>query len=154
MAQRHVNLPWLFFFAALAIPAVYAVGLLARAGSTYTVNDFWRFWVVHLWVEQFLELFTTVMVAYVFVLLGIVSQRLALRLVLLDVIIYSIGGVIGTMHHACFSGEPAEFMAFGAVFSALEVVPLTFLTVEAWRFLRLSRDRFDNGGKPFLHHWA
>jgi nitric oxide reductase subunit B len=154
MTQRQVNLPWLFFFAALAIPAVYAVGLLARAGSTYTVNDFWRFWVVHLWVEQFLELFTTVMVAYVFVLLGITSQRLALRLVLLDVIIYSVGGVIGTMHHAYFSGEPAEFMAFGAVFSALEVVPLTFLTVEAWRFLRLSRDRFDNGGTPFLHHWA
>ena len=61
------NLPWLFFFAALAIPAFYAVGLIVRSGDSFTVTDFWRFWVVHLWVEDFLELFTTVMVAYVFV---------------------------------------------------------------------------------------
>ena len=57
-------MPWLFFFAALAIPAFYAVGLLARPESHFTTADFWRFWVVHLWVEDFLELFTTVMVAY------------------------------------------------------------------------------------------
>src|ERR1017187_4941959 len=56
------NMPWLFFFAALSIPAFYAVGLLVRTDSTFTTTDFWRFWVVHLWVEDFLELFTTVMV--------------------------------------------------------------------------------------------
>src|SRR5215469_13029623 len=59
------NMPWLFFFAALAIPAFYAVGLLVQNTSTFTTTDFWRFWVVHLWVEDFLELFTTVMVAYI-----------------------------------------------------------------------------------------
>ena len=67
------NMPWLFFFAALSIPAFYAVGLLVRTDSTFTTTDFWRFWVVHLWVEDFLELFTTVMVAYIFVLLGVVQ---------------------------------------------------------------------------------
>ena len=46
--------------------------------------------------------------------------------------LYSVGGVIGTMHHLYFSGEPAEHMALGAFFSAAEVIPLTFLTVEAW----------------------
>ena len=40
--------------------------------SSYTVADFWRFMVVHLWVEDFLEIFTTVLVAYLFVLLGVV----------------------------------------------------------------------------------
>src|SRR5262249_20883484 len=69
------NMPWLFFFSALTIPAFYAVGLLARTGSHFTTTDFWRFWVVHLWVEDFLELFTTIMVAYVFVLLGVVNSR-------------------------------------------------------------------------------
>ncbi|MBU6411656.1 MAG: cbb3-type cytochrome c oxidase subunit I, partial [Verrucomicrobia bacterium] len=112
------NLPWLFFFAALAIPAFYAVGLLVRTDSTFTTTDFWRFWVVHLWVEDFLELFTTVMVAYIFVLLGVVHQRVAMRLIYLDVILYSAGGVIGTMHHLYFSGEPALHMALGAFFSA------------------------------------
>ena len=68
------NMPWLFFLAACAIPAFYAVGLLARTGDNFTMTDFWRFWVVHLWVEDFLELFTTVMVAYIFVLLGVVRS--------------------------------------------------------------------------------
>ena len=134
-------MPWLFFFAALAMPAFYAVGLLASAGDTFTVTDFWRFLVVHLWVEDFLELFTTVMVAYVFVLLGVVRERVALTVIFLDILLYSAGGVIGTMHHLYFSGEPAEHMALGAFFSAAEVIPLTFLTVEAWSFLRLGARR-------------
>ncbi|MBO0884704.1 MAG: nitric-oxide reductase large subunit, partial [Mycobacterium sp.] len=58
--ESKLNMPWLFFFAGLAIPVFYAVGLLASSGTHYTVADFWRFWVVHLWVEDFLELFTTV----------------------------------------------------------------------------------------------
>jgi nitric oxide reductase subunit B len=148
------NLPWLFFFAALAIPAFYAVGLLARAQDSFTVTDFWRFWVVHLWVEDFLELFTTVMVAYVFVLLGVVRERVALTVVLLDVLLYSAGGVIGTMHHVYFSGEPAEHMALGAVFSAAEVIPLTFLTVEAWSFLQLGAHQESKSATPFPHRWA
>lgn len=129
--ESKMNMPWLFFFSGLAIPTFYAVGLLASSGTHYTVADFWRFWVVHLWVEDFLELFTTVMVAYMFVLLGVVRERIALGVIFLDVILYSAGGVIGTMHHLYFSGTPVEHMALGAFFSAAEVIPLTFLTVEA-----------------------
>jgi nitric oxide reductase subunit B len=149
------NMPWLFFFAALAIPAFYAVGLLAGRGTHLTVSEFWRFWVVHLWVEDFLELFTTVMVAYIFVMLGVVRERIALGVIFLDVILYSAGGVIGTMHHLYFSGTPVEHMALGAFFSAAEVIPLTFLTVEAWTFLQLgSRQEKRSVGGPFPHRWA
>jgi nitric oxide reductase subunit B len=152
--EAYGNLPWLFFFAALAIPAFYAVGLLARSGDSFTVTDFWRFWVVHLWVEDFLELFTTVMVAYIFVLLGVVREKVALTVVFLDILLYSVGGVIGTMHHLYFSGEPAEHMALGAVFSAMEVIPLTFLTVEAWSFLQLGSRQESRSQTPFPHRWA
>jgi len=148
------NMPWLFFFAALSIPAFYAVGLLVRTNDNFTTTDFWRFWVVHLWVEDFLELFTTVMVAYIFVLLGVVHQRVALRLIYLDVVLYSVGGVIGTMHHLYFSGEPALHMAMGAFFSAAEVIPLTFLTVEAWSFLQLGAQQSEQTRAPFPHFWA
>jgi nitric oxide reductase subunit B len=148
------NMPWLFFFAALAIPAFYAVGLLARSESTFTTADFWRFWVVHLWVEDFLELFTTAMVAYIFVLLGVVRERVALTVIYLDVVLYSAGGVIGTMHHLYFSGEPAEHMALGAFFSAAEVIPLTFLTIEAWSFLQLGARQESQSRTPFPHRWA
>jgi nitric oxide reductase subunit B len=155
LASEHPgNMPWLFFLAACAIPAFYAVGLLARTGDNFTTTEFWRFWVVHLWVEDFLELFTTVMVAYMFVLLGVVRERIALTVVFLDIVLYSIGGVVGTMHHLYFSGEPAEHMALGAFFSAGEVLPLTFLTVEAWSFLQLGAAQQSRSTTPFPHRWA
>jgi nitric oxide reductase subunit B len=152
--EHKSNMPWVFFFAALAIPAFYAAGLLAHPKSHFTVADYWRWWVVHLWVEDFLELFTTVVVAYIFVLLGIVREKVALTLIFLDFILYSVGGVIGTMHHMYFSGTPSQHMALGALFSALEVVPLTFLTLEAWSFLRLGNVQMADAKEPFLHKWA
>ena len=155
LGNEHVaNMPWLFMFAALAIPAFYAVGMMARTGTHVTVAEFWRFWVVHLWVEDFLELFTTVMVAYVFVLLGVVRERIALGIIFMDIILYSAGGVIGTMHHLYFSGTPVEHMALGAFFSAAEVIPLTFLTVEAWAFMQLGANRHGKEAGPFPHRWA
>jgi nitric oxide reductase subunit B len=152
--ESRFNMPWLFFYAGLAIPAFYAVGMLAGTETHLTVAEFWRFWVVHLWVEDFLELFTTVMVAYVFVMLGVVRRKIAIQLIFLDVILYSVGGVIGTMHHLYFSGTPVEHMALGAFFSALEVIPLTFLTVEAWTFLQLGSRQQSRDSAPFPHRWA
>lgn len=148
------NMPWLFFYAALALPAVYAVGLLTQHGDSYTVTDFWRFMVVHLWVEDFLELFTTVMVAYIFVLLGVVREKIALRVIFLDIILYSAGGVIGTGHHWYFSGSPASVLSLGAFFSAFEVIPLTFLTIEAWSFIRLGAAQHSRNANEFPHRWA
>lgn len=151
------NMPWLFLYSAISIPLFYAAGMVYGKNTNFAVVDFWRFWVVHLWVEDFLELFTTIMVAYIFVLLGVVRPATATRIIYLDVILYSIGGVIGTMHHLYFSGAPAVHMALGAFFSAMEVIPLVLLTYEAWRFMRLG----GMGGGPamvsgsaFPHKWA
>jgi nitric oxide reductase subunit B len=153
------NLPYLFLYSAFSIPIFYAVGLAFGKDTHFAVMDFWRFWVVHLWVEDFLELFTTITVAYMFVLLGVVSTATATRVVYLDIILYSVGGVIGTMHHLYFSGAPAVHMALGAFFSAMEVIPLLLLTFEAWRFMRLG----GSGGRAsvlrssaadFPHKWA
>lgn len=160
LAHEHPgNMPWLFLYSTLSIPLFYGVGMVFGPRTSFAVTDFWRFWVVHLWVEDFLELFTTIAVAYVFVLLGVVHPRTATRLVYLDVILYSIGGVIGTMHHLYFSGAPSIHMAFGAFFSAMEVIPLVLLTYEAWRFLRLGGAQpgesvIDTSDERFPHRWA
>jgi nitric oxide reductase subunit B len=138
LPQEHPgNLPFLFLYSAFSIPLFYAAGLVFGRGTSYAIVDFWRFWVVHLWVEDFLELFTTIMVAYIFVLIGVVRETTATRVVYLDIILYSVGGVIGTMHHLYCSGAPAQHMALGAFFSAMEVIPLVLLTYEAWRFMQL-----------------
>jgi nitric oxide reductase subunit B len=147
-------LPFLFLYSALSIPIFYAVGMFFSRDSHFAVVDFWRFWVVHLWVEDFLELFTTIMVALIFALLGVVSRSTATRVIYLDAILYSIGGVIGTMHHLYFSGSPAAHLAAGAFFSAMEVIPLVLLTFEAYRFIRLGGASAAAPKAPFPHKWA
>jgi nitric oxide reductase subunit B len=132
-AEHLGSLPWLFFYASLSIPLFYGVGMLFGPDSHFAVIDFWRFWVVHLWVEDFLEIFTTVTVAYMFVLIGLVPARTATRLIYLEIILYSIGGVVGTMHHLYFSGTPVIHMALGAFF-------------RPWRWCRWCCSRSKRGG--------
>jgi nitric oxide reductase subunit B len=158
-SQHRGSLPWLFLYASLSIPVFYGVGMLFGPKSHFAVIDFWRFWVVHLWVEDFLEIFTTVTVAYMFVLIGVVPERTATRLIYLEIILYSVGGVVGTMHHLYFSGAPSVHMSLGAFFSAMEVIPLVLLTFEAWRFMRLGGARpgetvIDTTDARFPHKWA
>ncbi|MBU5611671.1 nitric-oxide reductase large subunit [Geomonas azotofigens] len=152
------NMPWLFIYSAISIPLFYAAGMLFGKTTHFSQIEFWRFWVVHLWVEDFLELFTTIMVAYVFLLLGVVRARVATTIIYLDIILYSIGGVIGTMHHLYFSGTPEIHMALGAFFSAMEVIPLLLLTYEAWKFMRLGApagsSMLSTQANVFPHKWA
>lgn len=151
--ENRMNMPWMFFYAALALPVVYALGNLTYHTQKFPIADFWRFLIVHLWVEDFLELFTTVMVAFMLVLLGVVSEKVALRVIFLDVILYSAGGIIGIAHHWYWTGTPSAVLSLGAFFSAMEVVPLLFLSIEAWRFIRIG-DTTDKAGTPFPHRWA
>ena len=111
--------------------------------------DFWRFWVVHLWVEDFLELFTTVMVAYIFVMLGVVSQRIALGVIFPRR--HSVLRRRCHRHHASsvFLRNTVEAHGAGAFFSAAEVIRWTFLTVEAWAFLQLGSRQMSGDAKPF-----
>lgn len=152
-SESVANLPWLFFNAALALPIVYAAGIVANHSEKFPIADYWRFLVVHLWVEEFLELFTTTMVAVMFVLLGVIREKVAMRVIILDIILFTTGGVIGTAHHWYWTGAPSQVLALGAFFSALEVVPLLFLSVEAWRFIRIGGNQPEEKGR-FPHKWA
>ncbi len=129
----------LFLYAAVAIPLFYLPALFYQSHTNFAVIDNWRFWIIHLWVEGFFELFATVLVAVMFHRLGLVSLTTATRVVYLDAILYLSGGIIGTGHHWYFTGQGELTMALSACFSALEVVPLTLLTLDAWDFIRLRK---------------
>ncbi len=146
----------LFLYAALAVPLFYLPAMFFGSTSHFSVVDTWRFWIIHLWVEGFFELFVTVMVAVIFFKLGIISHLTAARVVYLDAILYLGSGVIGTGHHWYWTGQSHVTMALGAMFSALEVVPLTLLTLDAWDFIRLTRSTCDVCGKEISvpHKWT
>jgi len=127
----------LFLYVAVAIPVFYLPALFYGPRENFAVIDNWRFWIIHLWVEGFFELFATVLVAVMFYLLGLVTAKSATRVVYLDAILYLGAGIIGTGHHWYFTGQGTLNMALSSCFSALEVVPLTLLTLDAWEFMRL-----------------
>ena len=146
----------LFLYAAVGIPLFYLPAMFFSSTTNYAVVDTWRFWIIHLWVEGFFELFVTVMVAIMFLQLGMVSRVTATRVIYLDAILYLGSGIIGTGHHWYWTGQTNITLALGAVFSALEVVPLTLLTLDAWDFIKLGQGRCDICGQPISlpHKWT
>jgi nitric oxide reductase subunit B len=140
-----------FLIAAAAIPVFYLPALFFDGSTHYTIADTWRFWIIHLWVEGFFELFVTVVVAIIFYQLGLVARMTALRVIYLDVILIFGGGLIGTGHHWYFTGQTELNMALSATFSALEVVPLTLLTLDAADFVTVTRGE---AGESFRHKWT
>lgn len=129
----------LYMISTGGIALFYAPGLFWGMKSHITVVEYWRWWVVHLWVEGFFEVFATVVIAFLFARLGIVRPNLAAKAALLSGAIYLSGGILGTLHHLYFAGTPTIALAFGAVFSALEIVPLTLVGFEAVENLHRSR---------------
>ncbi|MBO0800451.1 MAG: cbb3-type cytochrome c oxidase subunit I, partial [Blastocatellia bacterium] len=101
----------------------------------------WRWWVVHLWVEGFFEVFATVVIAFLFTRLGVINPVSAAQASVLSGAIYLSGGIIGTLHHLYFAGTPTVALAFGAVFSALEIVPLSIVGFDAWENIHRIRVR-------------
>lgn len=129
----------LFLISTVAIATLYAAALMYGEKTNLAVAEFWRWWVVHLWVEGFFEVFATVIIAFLFARLQLISIKTAGQATVLSATIFLSGGIIGTLHHLYFSGTPIIVLALGSVFSALEVVPLLFVGYEAWENLKLSK---------------
>ncbi|MBI4717284.1 MAG: nitric-oxide reductase large subunit [Planctomycetes bacterium] len=137
--NRHLLV--LFFIASTAIALFYGAGLMWGRQTHLAIAEYWRWWVVHLWVEGFFEVFATVVIAFLFTRMGLLRVASATTSVLFSTTIFLAGGIIGTFHHLYFSGTPTSILALGASFSALEVVPLVLIGFEAYENLTLSRAR-------------
>jgi nitric oxide reductase subunit B len=146
----------LFLMAAFAIPFFYIPAFFFGSSTNYSTVDTWRFWIIHLWVEGFFEVFATVMVAVMFYKLGLVAKLTATRIIYLDAVLFLGAGILGTGHHWYWNGQTDISMAISSSFSAMEVVPLILLTLEASGFVRLMRARTDEKGIKidFPHKWT
>jgi nitric oxide reductase subunit B len=137
----------LFFLSALAIALFYGAALLWNEHTHISIVEYWRWWLVHLWVEGFFEVFATAVIAFLFTRLGLIPVKTATVAVLFATIIFMAGGVLGTLHHLYFAGSPTPVLALGASFSALEVVPLAYIGFEAYDQWRLS------GSTPWMRRY-
>ncbi|GAA0782164.1 nitric-oxide reductase large subunit [Castellaniella ginsengisoli] len=131
------NLLALFSASVICIGLFYGAGLAYGEKTHISVMEYWRWWVVHLWVEGFFEVFATTALAFIFSTMGLVSKRGATIASLSSAVLFMLGGTPGTLHHMYFSGTTTPIMAIAASFSALEVVPLVVLGYEAWENWRL-----------------
>jgi nitric oxide reductase subunit B len=137
----------LFFLSAVAIGLFYAAALMWNEHTHISIVEYWRWWLVHLWVEGFFEVFATAVIAFLFTRLGLIPVKTATVAVLFATIVFMAGGVLGTLHHLYFAGSPTPVLALGASFSALEVVPLAYIGFEAYDQWRLS------GSTPWMRRY-
>ena len=148
----------LFLISSIAIPLFYAAGLMYGQRSPLITAEYWRWWVVHLWVEGFFEVFATVVIAFLLTRLKLLSITTATRSVLFSTVIYLSGGIIGTFHHLYFTGAPNSVLALGAVAVAvLDVLFRCFGTRAAGGRGRQGDDARENeassGSRHCVHYW-
>ena len=143
------SLVFLVVVSTVSIGLLYGAGLMWGQNTHISIMEYWRWWVVHLWVEGIFEVFATAIIATLFVRMGLLRASVATVSVLLATIIFLGGGVLGTFHHLYFSGTPISVLALGATFSALEVVPLMVVGFEAY-----SRAKIENQSLwENAYHW-
>jgi nitric oxide reductase subunit B len=129
----------LLFLSTVCIGLFYGAGLMWGEHTHLSLVEYWRWWVVHLWVEGFFEVFATAVIAFLFTRLGLLRVTSATTAVLFATIVFLSGGVLGTLHHLYFTGTPTAVLALGASFSALEVVPLAFIGFEAYHTYKMGQ---------------
>jgi nitric oxide reductase subunit B len=127
------------FLSASCIGLFYASSLMWGQHSHYSMIEYWRWWLVHLWVEGFFEVFATAVIALIFSRLGLIRASTANAAIVLETIVFLFGGILGTLHHLYFTGTPTSVIAVGAMFSALEVVPLALVGLEGYRNYQRSK---------------
>lgn len=122
-------------WSAFAIATLYIAGMMPihKIMPNYTVDDYYRWWVIHLWVELTFELFAAGVIAFFTVSLGLISHKTAVRVMLFELFLISLSGTLGVGHHYWWQGLDEYWIAIGGIFSALEPLPLALMIIEAWK---------------------
>lgn len=132
-------LPNWLVYATFSIIILLVSGFISTPKTNFVIADFWRWMVVHMWAEAFFEVFTTVLIGYFMVVMGLVNKNAAIRVIYLATLLFLGSGLLGISHNFYWNAKPVFTMALGSVFSTLQVVPLILLTLEAWRFSKLPK---------------
>lgn len=139
------GLTHLLFYSAIAVPFFYIFAFFFNPNSSFTYSDYWRWWIIHLWVEGIFEVFAVVVIGFLMVRMNLVTKQSTVRALLFQFTLLMGGGILGIGHHYYYNGSSEIWISLGAVFSALEVIPLTLLIMEAYDQYKVMKD----GGTNF-----
>jgi len=132
------SLPNWMVYSIAGIVLMFCASFVADKDTTnFVIADFWRWCTIHMWVEAFFEVFTTIIVAYFMYLMGFVSHRVAARVVYLAALLFLGSGLVGISHNFYWNAKSIETVALGATLSSLQVAPLILLTISAWKFRKM-----------------
>ncbi|MDP7270886.1 MAG: cbb3-type cytochrome c oxidase subunit I, partial [Gammaproteobacteria bacterium] len=123
---------WLLYGSGIMVAFLF-FGLLVQPEMNFAISDYWRWMVVHMWVEVTFEVFTTVIVGYMLVQMGLITRMMAERVIFLAVMLFLVTATIGISHNFYWIAKPTGIIALGSVFSTLQVLPLLLLTLDAWQ---------------------
>ncbi|MFC2130780.1 nitric-oxide reductase large subunit [Bacteroidota bacterium] len=145
---KNLTLPHWMFYAVMGIVVMFGFSFIAGPKENFVIADFWRWMVLHMYVECFFETFTTVIVAYYMVVMGLVDREAATRVVYFAILLFLGSGFLGVSHNFYWNAKPEATLAIGSVFSTMQIVPLILLTVQAWKFRHLPIEALQKAAGP------
>ncbi|WP_049947535.1 nitric-oxide reductase large subunit [Candidatus Halobonum tyrrellensis] len=129
--EEPYGLAHLILYAGGSIGLLFSASMLYTPKTSMVVTEFWRWWVVHMWVEGAFEFFVVAIVAVSLVSMNLLTRRSAEKAVMFEALFVMGAGVIGVSHHYWWIGLPDYWVPIGSVFSTLEFIPLVFILYEA-----------------------
>lgn len=136
--KKQTTTAMVLFFGLLTAILLYLPGLIET--DHQTIDSYWRWWVVHLWVEGVWELIMGAIMAFLLIKLTGVDREVIEKWLYIIVGFTFLSGILGTGHHYYFIGAPRYWLMIGGIFSALE--PLAFFGMAVYA-ITMSR----KGGK-------
>ena len=121
--KRHTTTALVLYMGLLFAALLYLPGMISF--DNQTMDSFYRWWVVHLWVEGVWELIMGGILCYLLIKLTGVDREVVEKWLYIIVGLTFLSGILGTGHHYYYIGTPRYWLIVGGIFSALE--PLAFL---------------------------
>ncbi len=117
--------------------------------DSQTLDSFFRWWVVHLWVEGVWELIMGGILAYLLIKITGVDREVIEKWLYVIIGLTFISGILGTGHHYYYIGTPNYWLIVGGIFSALE--PLAFLGMSLFAITMYMRSGRSHPNKLALY---
>jgi len=109
-----------------------------------SIDWYYWWWVIHLWVEGAWELVTGAIMAWILIKITGVNRKVVEKWLYVEIGLFLFTGITGTGHHYYWIGAPRYWLWFGGIFSALEPLPIAFMVWDTFRHIKEGKAEIKN----------